>query len=160
MDKYAYAKEKFQTALMILVSDNPVKKRLEGAIHAIMHLDQDQVPSNILLETKILVEELSKNKTRPGYYIPDTLNEMTIEDAEDYCQRMYRLCRDMDKIDMMCCGNCASHISFPEDDHHNDSCKNGYQLASFEYCDKWSFDGVSRKGRTDYPVSRLEVKNK
>lgn len=157
MDKYDYAREKFQTALIILVSDNPIKKRLEGAIHTIWHLDKEQVPSNILLEIKILIEELSKNKTRQGYYMPDTINDMTIEDAEVYCQRIYQLCKDMDMIDMMCCGNCGNHVSFQEEDYHNDSCKKGFQLASFEYCEQWSFDDLSRKARTEYPVSRLEV---
>lgn len=49
--------------------------------------------------------------------------------------------------DLKCCGNCSHRVTTDMGDCHEEICCLRQNFASYQYCDKWDYDGLFRELR-------------
>lgn len=50
---------------------------------------------------------------------------------------------------LKCCGNCLHRSTIDMGSYSDETCNYDNNLASWQYCGKWEFDGIERSGRTE-----------
>lgn len=59
----------------------------------------------------------------------------------------------MNVEDLKCCGNCRFRVSTNMGEYSEEMCALKENSESFQYCDKWDYDGLHREIRKlDYRV--------
>ena len=50
---------------------------------------------------------------------------------------------------LKCCGNCLHRSTIDMGSYSDETCDKDNNLSSWQYCEKWEFDGIERSGRTE-----------
>lgn len=79
-----YVWEKMEQADREFAHSSDIKKRIYEAYNRYHHLRDDDFPTDDMKAIKKEInEKLTKDKSRSGHYIPDTIAQMTDDEAEE-----------------------------------------------------------------------------